>query len=481
MKKQGAKCFLRNMSFFQILADFIPEVRAPTQKHLSFGTKAKWTIGVLIAFFMLSSMHLLGLGQNALSQFESLSIILGASFGSILSLGIGPIVTASIILQLLVGSKIIKVDTSSSEGRKNFQALQKVFSVFFIIFEALIYVFMGGLAPAPDLQGTSQYLGLELGLVLQLILGGLLVLYMDEVLTKYGLGSGISLFIVAGVASSIFVRAFSPLTSAGTWAFGSGQAPVGQIWVLFLSLMSGNPSGAVLALAEVLATIIIFMVSVYVQSMKVEIPLSFGRVRGHGVRWPLKFMYTSNIPVILVAALIANIQLWAHLLEKWGHPILGTFVGATPASGLVAWIFSPHIPQALITGTYGLTQLGQSFIYVLLMLGGAIVFSIFWVQTSGMGAEAQAKQMKASGLQIPGFRRDELVLEQILSLNIMPITYMGEINVGLLAAGADLLGALSRGTGILLAVMIMYKMYEDVAREHVMDMNPAVRKMMGGE
>ncbi|MDO8555762.1 MAG: preprotein translocase subunit SecY [Nanoarchaeota archaeon] len=469
------------MSFFQVLADFIPEVRAPTQKHLSFSTKAKWTLGILVAFFILSSMHLIGLGQNALSQFESLSIILGASFGSLLSLGIGPIVTASIILQLLVGSKIIKVDTSSPEGRKHFQALQKVFSVFFILFEALIYVFMGGLAPAPELQGTSQYLGLEFGLVLQLILGGILVLYMDEVLTKYGLGSGISLFIVAGVASSIFVQAFSPLTSAGTWAFGSGQAPVGQVWVLFTSLMGGNPSGAVLALSNIVSTVVIFMVSVYVQAMKVEIPLSFGRIRGHGVRWPLKFMYTSNIPVILVAALIANIQLWAHLLEKWGHPILGTFVGATPASGLVAWIYSPHILREVIAGTFSLTQFGQSAIYVLLMVGGAIVFSIFWVQTSGMGADAQAKQMMASGLQIPGFRRDERVLEQILSRYIMPLTVMGAVAVGLLAAGADLMGALSRGTGILLAVMIMYKLYEDVAREHLMDMNPAVRKMMGGE
>ena len=147
------------MSFFQVIADVIPEVRAPQEKHLPFGTKLKWTFAILVAFFILSSMHLIGLGQNALSQFESLSIILGASFGSILSLGIGPIVTASIILQLLVGAKIVKVDTSSTEGRKSFQALQKVFSIFFIIFEALIYVFMGGLAPAADLQGTSAYLG----------------------------------------------------------------------------------------------------------------------------------------------------------------------------------------------------------------------------------------------------------------------------------------------------------------------------------
>ena len=467
------------MGIIRTLMTIIPEVRPPGQRLL-FGAKLKWTLIVLVAFLILSAMPLIGLGQNALSQFESLSIILGASFGSMMSLGIGPIVTASIILQLLAGSKIIKVDTSSQEGREYFQGLQKIFSVFFIIFEALIYVFMGGLSPAAEFAGTSQFLILELGLVFQLILGGFLVLYMDDILGKYGLASGISLFIVAGVASSIFVRAFSPLTSAGTWAFGSGQAPIGQVWVLFTSLMSGNPSGAVLALSDIVATIVIFVVSVYVQAMKVEIPLSFGRIRGHGVRWPLKFMYTSNIPVILVAALMANIQLWARLLEKWGYPILGTFAGSTPASGLVAWMFSPHIPQAIITNTFGWLQFGQSIVYLMIMLVGAVVFSWFWVQTSGMDARSQASQMINSGLQIPGFRRDERVLESILNRYIWPLTVMGGATVGFLSAFADLTGALSRGTGILLTVMIMYRLYKDIAKQHMMDMNPMMRKFIGG-
>ncbi len=469
------------MGIVQACMRVIPEVKSPTEKRLPFNTKVKWTLAILVAFFILSTIPLWGLGQNALSQFESLSIILGASFGSILSLGIGPLVTASIVLQLLVGSKIIKIDTTSEEGRKHFQGLQKIFSVFFVVFEALIYVFMGGLAPPAELAGTAQFLYFELLLVGQLIIGGLLVMYMDEVVSKYGLGSGISLFIVAGVSASIFVQAFSPLTSAGTWAFGSGQAPVGQVWVLFISLISGNPMGAVLAFSRILATVFIFAISVYVQAMKVEIPLSFGRIRGQGIRWPLKFMYTSNIPVILVAALLANIQLWARLLESWGYPLLGTFAGATPASGLVAWIFSPQIPQAIITGAFGFLQMGQSLIYILIMTAGAVLFSFFWVQTSGMDAQSQARQMMASGLQIPGFRRDERMLTQILQRYIFPLTVMGAIAVGLLAAGADLLGALSRGTGILLSVMIVYKMYEDIARQHMMDMNPALRKMMGGE
>ena len=97
-----------------------------------------------------------------------------------------------------------------------------------------------------------------------------------------------------------------------------------------------------------------------------------------------------------------------------------------------------------------------------------------------MDARSQAKQMMASGLQIPGFRKDERVLERLLNRYIWPLTVMGGITVGFMAAIADLTGSLSRGTGILLAVMIVYKLYEEIAQQHMMDMNPMLRKFIGG-
>ena len=70
-------------------------------------------------------------------------------------------------------------------------------------------------------------------------------------------------------------------------------------------------------------------------------------------------------------------------------------------------------------------------------------------------------------------------MEKILNRYIWPLTIIGGAAVGLLAALADLTGALSQGTGILLAVMIVYKLYEEIAKQHMMDMNPMLRKMMG--
>jgi preprotein translocase subunit SecY len=214
--------------------------------------------------------------------------------------------------------------------------------------------------------------------------------------------------------------------------------------------------------------------------MKVEIPLSFGRIRGHGIRWPLKFLYTSNIPVILIAALLANVQLWAKVLESAGKPILGTFAGGTPVSGIVSWLFPPRMVEKLLAGSVAGMDIAQAIVYILIMTVGALIFSLLWVQTSGMDASSQARQMMKSGLQIPGFRRDIRVMEQLLSRYITPLTAMGGIAIGLLAAIADLLGALAAGTSILLSVMIIYQLYENIAEQHMVDMHPGLKKMMGG-
>lgn len=461
------------MAIFDRLISYLPEVSKPTQRRLSFKEKLKWTLICLVLFYALGLVPLFGLGQNALQQFEYLSIILGAQFGSIISLGIGPLVTASIVLQLLNGSGLVKFDQKSPEGRKRFQGTQKLLALGFVIFEAIIYVFMGGLAPPAELVGTSLFFNLEILLIFQLVLGGILIMFMDEIISKWGFGSGISLFIVANVAQAIFIRSFSPLPSPMNPGISTGAIPA-----LFQSLAAGDAVTAGLELAAVISTIVVFCIAVYTQAMKVEIPLSFGRVRGQGMRWPLAFIYTSNIPVILVAALLANVQLFGRLLQNWGHPILGTFTGNTPTSGLVSWLYSPDIVGKIIRGSITFSDVGHAAVYMFFMMGGAIVFSIFWVQTAGMDARSQAGNIMSSGLQIPGFRKDERILEKVLERYIGPLTVMGAIAVGFLAAIADLSGALGHGTGILLAVMIVYKLYEEIAKQHMMDMHPMMRKFM---
>lgn len=436
----------------------LPEVEHPSEKKLPFSTKFKWTIIILVAYFILGMIPLFGVDSSRMFQFQQMAMLLGAEMGTLMSLGIGPIVTASIVLQLLMGAGIIKFNLKDTKEKAKFQGVQKLLSIFFIVFEAGIYVFMGGLPAAT----SSNVFQMQMIIILQLILSGIVVLFMDEVISKWGFGSGISLFIAAGVSKQLFITAFSWMhAQEGARAF------IGRVPELFRSLSVGDTITAIICLSAIVATVVVFLIAVFAQAMKVEIPLSFGRIRGQGVRWPLNFIYTSNIPVILVAALLANIQMFVTIFNK------------TNPTAITSWFQGPDLVYGLITGSLLPLDLLKALVYILIMVGGSVLFSIFWVQTSGMDAKKQAEQIMAAGFQRAGFRNDPRVMEKLLERYIGPLTVMGGMTVGFLAAVADLSGSLVRGTGMLLTVMIIYKLYEDIAKDHMMDMNPAMKKFMG--
>lgn len=469
--------------------NFIPEVRKPDEKKVGFNVKLKWTLIILVTFFILANIPLFGLSVNALERFEFLAIILGTDFGSIISLGIGPIVMASIILQLLTGSGILNIDTTTTEGKKFFQGLQKLLVFFFIIFEALVYVLMQGLQAMPGFTGL---------VIFQLILGGLAIFYMAEVSDKWGFGSGVSLFIGAGVSWRLITSAFQFINEQGRNCLLDFKTTAcsGKFFVMIQSVINKYPIEFLSAGAAILATVVIFLMVVWAQSLKVEIPLSFGRIRGYGVKWPLSFFYASVIPIILTAALMANVQLFGGIMENAAAPcltggvcagtakfasyftFLGRFIEGQPISGLAFWMGSTNILDLFIRGGFLPRFLLQSLTHVLFFMFFSTLFSVFWVKTSGMDAKAQAHKIAASGLQVAGFRQDERILESILDRYIMPLTIMGGMAIGLLAAVTDLLGALVSGTAILLVIMIMFQFYQNIAQQHQMDMSPAMRKFI---
>jgi preprotein translocase subunit SecY len=475
---------------FRRLFQFIPEVRSPEEKKLSFSVKMKWTLLVLVSFFILSNVPLFGLSNNALDKFKYLAIILGTNFGSIISLGIGPIVMASVILQLLTGSRILNIDTTTTEGRRFFQGIQRILTFFFIIFEAVIYVLM---------QGLQASAGLAPLLIFQLVLGGIAIYYMDDLMNKWGFGSGISLFIAAGASWQLITSALQFIDQQGQNCllnFGTIACP-GKIFVLIQAIINKYPTELISAAGAIIVTIVIFLMVVWAQSLKVEVPLSYGRLRGYSIKWPLSFFYASVMPVILTAALIVSVQVFGGIIENAAAPclisaegctglakfasyfsFLGHYVNGQAVSGLSFWMGATNLLELTIRGgflpRYLLQGLTHTIIYVIL----STVFAVFWVKTSGMDAKTQAHKIAASGLQISGFRQDERVLESILDRYIMPLTVMGGIAIGLLASITNLMGALISGTAILLVIMIFFQFYQSIAEQHQTDMNPAFRKFM---
>ena len=165
----------------------LPEVERP-RYVLRFRDKVKWFALVLIVYYLLNETPLIGLDPKAVDYFESVRAVIASKFGSIVTLGIGPIVSASIILQILVGGKLVDLDLSNPRDRAIFQGTQKLLSVLFTIFEASVMVLMGAL---PAIGGELKY---QLLLIAQLTLGGILIIYMDEVVSRWSIGSGIGMF-----------------------------------------------------------------------------------------------------------------------------------------------------------------------------------------------------------------------------------------------------------------------------------------------
>jgi preprotein translocase subunit SecY len=466
------------------IARYLPSVKKPTYQ-LPFNTKLKWTGFALLMYLALSYVTIYGVEKTSYEYFRFYEIVLGSKFGSVMTLGIGPIVTGGIILQLLVGAKILNWDTTKEEGRRKFQTWSKFLSLLFCVIEAVGLVMAGALPVSGDFTVAVLVMA-------QLAAGGVIALLLDELVSKWGFGSGISLFIAAGVANQILIRIFSPLSVAcvaGNFSScfpSSDHPPAGLLWQFFINSFSGKLTEALTAALPIITTTAIFLLVIYIQDIGIDIPLSFSAMRGFGRTWSLKLLYTSNIPVILAAALIANLQ----LLGRVGvHPVSAEISCSVLAcydkqnqivGGIAYYLTSPsNILAHAIQGKLTSNEIIRAFTYLIFLSITAMVFSVFWVSTSGMDAASVAEQLESIGMQIPGYRSDKKSMEAVLNRYIPYLAVLGGLLVGILAATADFLGVIGSGTGMLLTVMILYNYYEQLSAENLEGAHPLVKKILG--
>ena len=504
------------------LVDVYPSISKP-EGHVRFNQKLWTTTLVLIIYFIMTNVMIYGLSDTTLDVFSSFRAIMAGASGSIMHLGIGPIVTGSIIMQLFSGAKIIQLDLQDSADKQLYQGVQKILVLIMIPIESIPQVY-GFLDPSPSLildygEGWAGAV-----IVVQLFLGSLLVFLLDELVCKWGIGSGISLFIAAGVAQSTFVGTLSPLPTYDGQPMSFDNPPSGTLPMIFYTLRTASNSqlvsenGFEMMLLEhanpivaLISSIIVFLVVAYAESSKLELPLTHGKVRGHRGQYPIRLVYASNIPVILMAALLANVNMFTLLFHSHGTlqtvPILGSegmwsrsewfgsyYEGSTTPHDGFAWYSSmvngvgdwliPLLEQQGDVHGHSLGQIMMHvFVYVFFMTAGSTVFAKFWIETTNMGAKDVAKQIERTGMQIPGFRKNPVVLERILERYIPPVTLFSGAFVGLLAAGADLLGTVGNatGTGLLLAVGIILRTYEQIQKEQAMEMHPVLREFFGAD
>lgn len=276
-----------------------------------------WTSIVLFIFLVCCQIPIYGV-QSAKSSdpFYWVRVVLASNRGTLMELGISPIVTSGMVMQLLAGSRIIEVDYSVKEDRALFSGAQKLFGILITVGEAIAYVVSGMYGDLGSIGAGNAIL-----IITQLFCSGIIVLTLDELLQKgYGLGSGISLFIATNICESIVWKAFSP-TTLNT---GRGTEFEGAVIALFHLLITRNNKVQALKealyrqnlpnLTNLLATCLVFVIVIYFQGWRVNLPVKYQKFRGQEGNYPIKLFYTSNMPIILQTALVSNLYFVSQLL-----------------------------------------------------------------------------------------------------------------------------------------------------------------------
>lgn len=458
----------------------LPEVQTPETK-IPFREKIMWTVITLFIFLVCCQIPLYGIENNgAADPFYWMRVIIASNRGTLMELGISPIVTSGIVMQLLAGSKIIDVDMSVKEDRALFQGASKLFGIVITIGESVAYVLSGMYGDIADLGAGNSIL-----IIIQLFFSGIIVIILDELLQKgYGLGSGISLFIATNICESIVWKAFSPTTIN----MGRGTEFEGAIIALFHLLITRTDKIKALKEAfyrtnlpniwSLLATIFVFIVVIYFQGFRVDLQVKYQKYRGQTSTYPIKLFYTSNIPIILQTALVSNLYFFSQLLHKRysSNPLVALLgkwktqegqngAGSTsePIGGL-AYYVSP--PKSLAEILYDPLH---AMFYLTFILSSCALFSKAWIDISGSSPRDVAKQLRDSDMTILGFR--EKSVTTVLNRYIPIAAAFGGMCIGALTVFADFMGAIGSGTGILLAVTIIYQYFEMFAKEQAQKSN----------
>ncbi|MFX1480488.1 MAG: preprotein translocase subunit SecY, partial [Promethearchaeota archaeon] len=335
----------------------------------------------------------------------------------------------------------------------------------------------------------------------QLIFAGIVIILLDELLQKgWGLGSGVSLFIAAGVAGQIFWNSFSFIDA-------DDHIPRGIIIAFFYVLFDGDPGthlgsifvrGRLPSLLGLFTTVIILSIVIWFESTRVEIPLAYRGYRGFKGKYPMKLLYVSNIPVILVNALYANflffgqllagpdsalrpadpsdpLNFWLNLIGRFTTQSAGGNMGnqLIPTGGLIYYLTPPlGIGQLIDDPT-------KAVIYLMIFIVLCILLGRVWVEVSGLAPRDIAGQILDSKMQVPGFRSSEKIIERILKRYIPTLVIINGILIAILSFSADSLGALTSGTGLLIAIGIIHNYSETIAKEAAAMQYPGLKGFLG--
>lgn len=455
---------------------YIPQVPKP-KKKIPLSMRLLWCGVALLIYMVMGQTPLFGATAPEFDFLQFARVIFASQQGTLVELGIGPIVTAGLLMQLLRGSEILKFNFKNPEERGIFQTATKLVTYIVIVAESIVYaiaVYGPGIT-----EPHVMYI-----MIGQLMAASIIIMFLDELIQKgWGLGSGISLFIMAGVTQQILWSLFSPLPA------GDGGM-IGIFPYLGQSIMAGDLSNVFFRPSQLPSifglclTAGVLLILVFTQGMKIEIPIVSTKYRGFSAVYPIKMMYVSNIPVILASALTANAvfigqMFWANFNPRNNNVFMNFLAQfnpadpSTPIGGLIYYVTPPRGLEAAAMDP------SRAVGYVLFMIGIVIVFGKLWVELGGLSPKSAAQNLLDADVQIPGFRRSNKPIEALLNKYIPSVTLIGSAILGLLAGVSDVLGVFGSGIGVLLMVDILINYYTQLVREQVEVVMPRLGALLG--
>ncbi len=427
------------------ISRYIPQVEKP-KKKITLNEKFVWSGIALFAYLIMGQIPLYGVTNDPKFDFLAFArVIFAAQQGTLLELGIGPIVTAGLLMQLLKGSELIKLNFKNADDRSLFTSATKIVTIIVIVAEGSLY----GTSVYGHLVARPEYIAI---VVTQLVSASLIVMLLDELVQKgWGLGSGIS--TIDSIANGHFGDAF----------FRSGQLP---------------------SIFGLIVTALVLLILVYVQGIHIDIHIVSTKYRGFTAVYPIKLLYTSNIPVILASALLANAvfmgqMLWANYNPQNDNAVFNYIAQydpsnpRSPTGGLLYYVTSPN---SLDTASQDPVR---AVVYILFMTTIVTLFGKLWVELGGLSPKSAAKNLLDADVQVPGFRRSESSVEVLLAKYIPSVTIVGGIVIGLLASASNVLNVFGSGIGILLMVDILVNYYNLLVKEQVDVHMPKLAALLG--
>ncbi|KRH94507.1 Transport protein Sec61, alpha subunit [Pseudoloma neurophilia] len=454
----------RVLSLLKPFVPFLPEIQKPS-RDINFQEKFVWTGVALLIYLVSSQVPLFGiLNNNSADPFYWMRMMMASNRGTLMDLGISPVVTSSMIMQMLTSTEIIKINHKIREDAVLSEACSKLLAILLTIGQSIAQVYTG-------FYGPVEKLGIQVSilLIIQLFFSGIIVILLDELLQKgFGLGSGINLFIATNVCESIIWKSFSPKMHSTA----RGVEFEGSIIALFhLLIIRKNKLHALYEaffrenlpnLLTLSYTILIFCMVIYVHGIRLNLKTESLQVKGQQGNYPIKLLYSSTMPIIVQSYIISHTSTISRFLynrfpENFLVQLLGSWSMRKdgrmfPESGICSFLFPPDS----ITDYFKRPL--QSLIYTFIILITSALLSRAWIDMTQNNQHDVARALLSKRVTIKGVTERNLASK--LGEYIPSAAFLGGLVIGFIVMLSNIMDTIGSGTNIFLAVSIVWQYCE---------------------